>query len=205
MKKVTRLSFCFLLITLNLILLSRCSEKKGNEMINPNQFKGSDTQRIQAAVDAAKGTMNKILIPPVNSNGTNIWMLDSAVLIPGNMTLILDNCTIQLSDQCRDNMFRSSNAGIGITDPKWIDNIRIIGVGDVVLKGAGNPRSTGDGARTLTLNPDEEIAKGNWRVSYGTDAGKEGMKQKGDWRNIMILMAYVDGFKMKNINIENSQ
>ncbi|MCK5471270.1 MAG: hypothetical protein KAI99_22255, partial [Cyclobacteriaceae bacterium] len=63
-------------------------------------------------------------------------------------------------------------------------------------------RSTGDGGRTLILNPDD--AKGNWRVSYGSDAGKEGKKQKGDWRNIMILMAYVDGFKMKNINIENS-
>jgi polygalacturonase len=131
-------------------------------------------------------------------------MLDSAILIPSDMTIVLDNCTIQLSDQSRDNMFRSSNVGIDISDPEWIKNIIIIGVGDVVLKGANNPRSTGDGARTLTLNPDEEIAKGNWRVSYGTDSGREGLKQKGDWRNIMILMAYVDGFKMKNLNIENS-
>lgn len=187
-------------ILLNILMLGSCAEQD----ITPNQFEGSDVQRIQSAIEAAKGTTGKVFIPSRNSNRTNLWLLDSAILIPGNMTVILDNCTIQLSDQCRDNMFRSDNVGIGITDPVRIENISIIGIGDVMLKGAINPRATGDGARTLTLNPDEEKEKGNWRVSYGSDAGKEGKKQKGDWRNIMILMAYVDGFKLKNINIENS-
>ena len=189
-----------ILLILVLNILGSCSNP--NKNITPNQFEGSDIQRIQSAIDAAEGTTNKIFIPSGNSNGTNIWMLDSAILLPGSMTVILDNCTIQLSDQCRDNMFRSNNVGIGIVNPKWNYNISLIGIGDVVLKGADNPRATGDGARTLILKPDD--AKGNWRVSYGSDAGKEGIKQKGDWRNIMILMAYVDGFKMKNINIENS-
>jgi polygalacturonase len=181
-------------------MLGSCSEQN----ITPNQFKGNDIQRIRSAIESAKASTRKVIIPLKNSNGTNIWLLDSAILLPGNMTIILDNCTIQLSDHCRDNMFRSDNVGIGITNPVWNENISIIGLGDVVLKGADNPRATGDGARTLTLNPDEEKEKGNWRVSYGSDAGKEGKKQKGDWRNIMILMAYVDGFKMKNIGIENS-
>lgn len=170
----------------------------------PNQFEGNDIQRIQAAVDAAEITTGEVVIPAKNSNGTNLWLLDSAILLPGNITVILDNCTLQLSDQSRDNMFRSDNVGIGITNPVWNRNIHIIGKGDVVLKGANNPRASGDGARTLTLNPEEEKEKGNWRVSYGSDAGKEGIKQKGDWRNIMILMAYVDGFKMQNISIEDS-
>src|SRR5690606_15665893 len=158
--------------------------------ITPNGFTGTDTERIQAAIEAAKGTTDMVVIPKRNANGTQIWKIDSAILLPDNMTVILDNCIIQLSDKSRDNMFRSDNAGIGITDPEWNHNISIIGVGDVVLKGADNPRSTGDGARTLSLNPGEEQ---NWRVSYGSDAGKEGAKQKGDWRNIMILMVDVDG------------
>ncbi len=204
------LSMIIIVVT-SLIFFNSCNQHKehgssqilGNlEFINPNQFEGSDIQRIKSAIDAAKGTTNKVLIPSVNSNGTNLWLVDSAILLPGNMIVILDNCTIQLSDQCRDNMFRSDNVGIGIASPVWNENISIIGIGDVVLKGANNPRSTGDGGRTLILKPED--AKGNWRVSYGSDAGKEGKKQKGDWRNIMILMAYVDGFKMKNINIENS-
>jgi len=197
MLKSQMVHWCIVSIVL---ILGGCAEQD----ITPNQFKGNDVQRIQSAIKAAKETTRKVIIPFRNANGTNLWLLDSAILVPGNMTILLDNCTMQLSDQSRDNMFRSENVGAGITDPAGIENIAIIGMGDVTLKGADNPRATGDGARTLTLNPAEEKEKGNWRVSYGSDAGKEGKKQKGDWRNIMILMAHVDGFKLRNINIENS-
>ncbi|MBX2925472.1 MAG: hypothetical protein KF746_24960 [Chitinophagaceae bacterium] len=166
--------------------------------ITPNDFNGSDTERIQAAVNAAKKTTHKIVIPQINSNGTNVWKIDSAILLPGNMTIILDNCIIQLSDSCRDNMFRSDNVGIGITSPVWNYNISIVGVGQVLLKGADNPRSTGDAYRTLTRIPV------TGRVSYGSDAGKKGIKQKGDWRNNLIQIAYVDGFNLKNVKIEHS-
>lgn len=207
-KKVTLKSFLpYSLIVLYVLLSNSCSTQIENNsivQINPNQFEGADIQRIQSAIDAAKGTTNKIVIPSRNANGTNAWLLDSAILLPGNMTVILDNCTLQLSDKCRDNMFRSNNVCIGITDPVWNKNINIIGIGDVYLKGANNPRATGDSQRTLALDPAEAKEAGNWRVSYGSDAGKEGIKQKGDWRNIMILMAYVDGFKLKNVNIENA-
>ena len=166
--------------------------------ITPNDFSGSDSDRIQFAIDSARGRTNKVVIPMRNSNGTNIWKIDNAILLPSNMSLILDNCTIQLSDQSRDNMFRSDNVGVGITNPKWNYNINIIGIGEVLLKGADNPRSTGDAYRTLTLIPD----KG--RVSYGSDAGKEGAKPKGDWRNNMIQIAFVNEFKIKNVTIQNS-
>lgn len=171
---------------------------------NPNQFQGSDTERIQAAIRAAKETTRQIVIPAANANGTFHWLIDSAILVPSDMTIILENCTLQLSDDSRDNMFRSDNVGAGITEPIWNKNIRIIGVGHVLLKGADNPRSTGDSGRQQTLDPAYEMEKGNWRVSYGSDAGKEGMKQTGDWRNIMILMAYVNGFTLSNVSIENS-
>lgn len=175
------------------------ADKNGpNHPISPNDFKGTDTERIQAAVNAAKGTTNKIVIPMQNAKGGNSWKIDRAILLPSNMTVILDNCIIQLSDLCRDNMFRSDNVGIGIANPGWNYNISIVGIGDVELKGADNPRSTGDAYRTLTLSNE----KG--RVSYGSDAGKEGVKQKGDWRNNMIQIANVDGFKLKNVTIKNS-
>ncbi|EPR66260.1 hypothetical protein ADICYQ_4747 [Cyclobacterium qasimii M12-11B] len=94
--------------------------------------------------------------------------------------------------------------GEGIENPVWNENISIYGVGYPILKGADNPRATGDGARMITLNPKEEQAKGNWRVSYGTDAGKPGVKQKSDWRNIMVLIGYVKNFKIKNVRFENT-
>ncbi len=172
--------------------------------ITPNDFQGSDTERIQQAVRAARGTTNLVKIPRSNANGTTVWKIDEAILLPSDLTLILDNCTIQLSDSCRDNMFRSDNAGLGVENPEWNKNIHIIGQGNVVLKGADNPRATGDGARKLTLDPLEERKKGNWRVSYGSDAAHPDRKQTGDWRNIMILIVKVNGFTLKNVRIENS-
>lgn len=173
-------------------------DSQKNQVITPNDFKGSDTERIQAAIRAAEKTTGKIVIPMQNANGTGSWMIDRAILLPSNITVILDNCTLQLSDKSRDNMFRSDNVGPGISNPIWNHDISIIGIGEVVLNGADNPRSTGDAYRTLTLSNE----KG--RVSYGSDAGKEGTKQKGDWRNNMIQIAYVDGFKLRNLSIKNS-
>jgi polygalacturonase len=176
-----------------------------DQTITPNQFKkGSDSDRIEAAVKLAKKTSGVVVIPAINANGSNIWKLDRAILLPSNITVMLDNCTIQLSDSCRDNMFRSDNVGMGITTPVWNNNIHIIGIGEVFLIGADNPRSSGDAGRTLTLDPDLEREKGNWRVSYGTDAGNPAQKQTGDWRNIMILIAQVENFSLKNVKIRNS-
>lgn len=189
------------LILFSIISFILSSSQIFSQAITPNDYIGTDTERIDAAISAAQQTTHQIVIPRNNSNGSNCWSIDRAILIPENMTIILDNCTIQLSDSCRDNMFRSNNVGIGITNPEWISNINIIGTGNVILKGADNPRSTGDAYRTLTLSPENET---NWRVSYGSDAGKPEVKQKGDWRNNLIQIAYVDGVNIKNITIENS-
>lgn len=182
------------------LLLATATEGFAREPVTPNDFEGSDTRRIRLAVEAAKGTTNSVTIPRRNANGTNVWMIDSAILLPSGMTVILDDCTLQLSDSCRDNLFRSDNVGIGITDPAWNENIAIVGVGNAVLKGAANPRATGDGLRNLSLDPGPNHNRD--RSSYGTDAGRIGRKQKSDWRNFMILMAYVKGFELKNVRIE---
>lgn len=55
--------------------------------------------------------------------------------------------------------------GIGITDPAWNENIAIVGVGNAVLKGAANPRATGDGLRNLSLDPGPNHNRD--RSSYG--------------------------------------
>lgn len=189
------------------LILCGCKEpesQRTNE-ITPNHFSGTDTERIQAAVDKASSTTGKMTIPAYNDNGSAIWLLDSAILLPDDITIVLENCTIQLSDSCRDNMFRSDNVGEGIETPKWNQNISIYGIGDVTLKGARNPRSTGDASKQLSLTPQQDIDKsGDYHISYGSDAGRKGKKQTGDWRNILLLMAYVDGYEVKNVTIENT-
>lgn len=178
--------------------LTKGIHQTNTTVITPNDFKGTDTERIQAAIHKAGMSTNEVVIPRQNDNGTNIWKIDSAILLPDGMTVLLYNCVIQLSDQCRDNMFRSDNVGIGIKKPQWSHDISIIGIGNPILKGANNPRSTGDAFRKLV----KEQTAG--RVSYGSDAGNANRKQTGDWRNIMILMAYVKGLVIKNVTIKNS-
>lgn len=197
------LTTCYGITSIQSCARSTVSHHSKSE-ITPNHFKGTDTERIQQAIEIAKQTNKLVRIPRQNNSGPGIWMIDSALLLPSDINIILDNCTLQLSDQSRDNLFRSDNVGQGITNPKRNQNIHITGIGTVILRGADNPRATGDGARTLTLDPEQEQKSGNWRVSYGSDAGKAGVKQKGDWRNILILMAYVDGFSLSNVRIENT-
>ena len=132
-------------------------------VVTPNQFKGTDVERINQAIDAAASLGCRVVIPRVNVQGEErreVWLLDSAILVRSNTTLELDNCRIKLSDRCRDNMIRSANCGLGITDIRPMQNIHIRGIGTVVLEGADHPRATGDSGKTLGER------------TYGTDAGK---------------------------------
>lgn len=166
----------------------------------PNMYTGgSQIERIQQAVDGASGTTGRVIIPPYDEvTGEKVWLIDRAILLPGDMELVLDNCTIKLSDQCRDNFIRSANSGLGISEIKSLKNIKIRGIGNVLLEGADNPRSTGDHNKTLSITP-----SGDFTQSYGSDAGKADENQKGGWRNHGIILAYVDQFEISGITLKD--
>ena len=150
------------------------------------------------------------------------WLLDRAIVIPEHTTVLLENCRIKLSDRCRDNFFRSANCGMGVEDPQRIRDIHIRGVGTCVLEGADHPRATGDASKQLACpcpkTVEDLIRMADWipqesretgvvdfwvehSHSYGTDAGKPGQSQYGDWRNIGILLANVEDFSIENLQI----
>lgn len=159
---------------------------------DPNFYTGTDSERIAQALDAAADNGGIVRIPPRAADDVsdrNYWLLDEAILLRGNTTLLLENCTLKLSDLCRDNFIRSANSGVGIAKVEPIENVHIIGVGNVTLVGADHPRATGDSAKQLGVR------------TYGTDAGKEGESQRGDWRNIGVLLANVCNFSIENISI----
>ena len=160
-------------------------------------FKGSDSDRIQAAVDCASSNDGKVVVP-AKPDGS-CWLIDRAILLPSHTTLVLQNCHIKLSDRCRDNFIRSANCGFGITANVPSEEIHIIGEGNVILEGADRPRSTGDGGKQCSTHTKEL----NWTRSFGTDEGVEGESQKGDWRNIGILFANVTGFSISGITMKN--
>ena len=192
-------------------------------MVYTSNFKGSsDIEVIENAI-AAKDADNIVVIE-AKKDGT-AWLLDRAILIPEDTTIILRGCKIKLSDRCRDNFFRTNNCGIGIDEPKKIKNVHIKGEGPAVLEGADHPRATGDGGKILK-NPaphfeEDAIKISDWipeerrksgklefmdvhAYTYGTDAGKENESQQGDWRDIGILFANVDDFSIENIKMVGS-
>ena len=177
---------------------------------DPNYYSGSDSERINAAVrDAVKfgGRVKISRRKPDSSSQRDFWLLDSAILVPANTVLIISNCRIKLSDRARDNWIRSANCIIGEPEVKWISNVHIIGEGTAVLEGADHPRSTGDGSKILrTKKFGMKVIKDGKviRETYGTDEGKEGEHQYGNWRNIGILLARVTDFSIRNLTLKNA-
>jgi hypothetical protein len=164
-------------------------------IITPNDFEGTDVERINRAIEAAARDGGRVVIPRVNLGGglrREFWLLDSAILLQSGATLELENCRIKLSDRCRDNFVRSANCGMGIKDIQPMHDIHIRGVGSVVLEGADHPRATGDSGKTIGTR------------TYGSDAGVAGESQTGDWRNIGILLAYVERFSIEGLAMSDS-
>lgn len=197
-------------------------------MIYANTFDGaSDSEIIEAALRNLDA--ERTLVISAKEDGSP-WLLDWAILLPGDVTVILRNCSLKLSDRCRDNFFRSANCGLGIKDVKPLRNIRIRGEGTVILEGADRPRAAGDGSKFLSdpcpylrgrFVTEESLALADWvpaerkfadRLtvqdrhgrSFGTDAGKAGESQKGDWRGIGILLANVEGFEIENVTLKDT-
>ena len=177
-------------------------------MGNVNSYAGSsDNEQIEAAIrDRKNGPVVISARISEREPERNWWLLDRAVLLPENTTVIIENCKIKLSDSCRDNFFRSANCGLGIDEPEKISDIHICGIGRAILEGADHPRATGDGGKVLAWPCPKNFSGAEHpsfedlhRHSYGTDAGKPGESQNGDWRNIGILMANVDHLTIENL------
>ena len=198
-------------------------------MVNANDHRGAtDSDTLEFAI-RSRSADGIVVIPPRESEiepERKYWLIDRAILLPENTTVVLQNCTIKLSDRCRDNFFRTANCGIGFPDPAPIRNVHIRGEGLCLLQGADHPRATGDSSKLqhapcphrpedlIAIDaewiPAERKASGKldfWDIhdhSYGTDAGKTDESQYGDWRGIGILFANAREFSIENLTISES-
>jgi len=102
----------------------------------------TDSQTIQNAIDESHAHgIGKVVIPRINPRtGEPLWVIDKVILLPSDMTVILDGCHLRLADGVRENIFRNKNAwtAVGNTLEGEQHDIRIIGVGNAVLDG-GEP------------------------------------------------------------------
>ena len=197
-------------------------------MVYVNDFRGAtDSDRIEAALAARTGDGVVVLTPREADDepARDFWRIDRAILLPENTIFIVRNCTIRLSDRCRDNFFRTANCGFGFPDPVPIANVHIHGEGRAVLRGADHPRATGDSSKMLhapcPFTEEDLIRYGDWipaerrapgklnfwdqhNHSYGTDALDPNESHFGDWRGIGVLFANASEFSIAGLSIVES-
>ncbi len=104
--------------------------------VTPNDIKeGSDSERIEAAIAKAIETGERsIEIPRMNAKtGEPFWLIERAILIPSDFTLVLRDCLVRLAPGTQDNLIR--NAGTAKEPMEDNANIRVIGMGNAVLSG----------------------------------------------------------------------
>ena len=115
--------------------------------ISPNEYRDrakSDSQAIQMAVDAAAeslGGSRVVRIPRrCQRTGLDVWNIDRTILLPSDITILLDDCRLRLADGVYQNIFRNKNVYTpeGSTTDGEQYGIRIIGIGNAVLDG-GEP------------------------------------------------------------------
>ena len=112
------------------------------EYLSPNdpRFMGAtDSESIQNAVNAAeKGPIRTVRIPRVcERTGATEWIIEKAILLPSDITIILDDCHLTLKKDIYENIFRNKNLYTDIQNkPEGKQKgIRIIGMGDAILDG----------------------------------------------------------------------
>lgn len=106
-----------------------------NALITPNDFEGDDSSRIEAAIKKACETGERsVEIPRMNKVRKDaVWLIDRAILLPDDFTLVLRDCLVRLAPDVKDNIIRNAGAQNGKLAPN--KNISIVGVGNPVLSG----------------------------------------------------------------------
>ena len=110
--------------------------------LSPNdpKFMGkTDSESIQNAINAAeKGPIRTVSIPRFCARTcSEEWIIDKAILLPSNLTVVLDDCHLTLKKDVYENVFRNKNMYTDISTKAEgkQHGIRIIGFGNAIIDG----------------------------------------------------------------------
>jgi len=144
------------------------------------------TEAIEAAF-ASAGTAESVAAIVMD---TQDWLIDRAILLPSNRTLVIDGCQLKLADGVFDNIVRV--AGIQPNPKNWNGecsavepavNIRIMGRNGAVIEGADLPYTAAN-PKTGVVEP--------W---VGDFFG---------WRTIGILLSGVRGYEISGFTLQKT-
>lgn len=138
-------------------------------------FQPNGHHYITEAIKAARCSGQK------NAVITGNWVIDTAIRIPDNFTLILDGCHLQMAAECYSNMFVNwhHDTDLGRTTAGTDRNISIIGRNNPVL----------DGGIYNGLSEKTQLQNGLPPI----------------WKNNLILFTNVDGFHISGISCRNQR
>ena len=103
------------------------------------------------------------------------WLIERAILLPSDFVLELDDCLVQLKPGTRDNLIRNAGA-VGHNEISPNRNIIVRGKGRAVLCGG---------------------TENHYAPNRSGDVN--------GWRTISILFCKVDGFKIENLTLRETQ
>lgn len=138
-------------------------------------FHENGAEHISALIDEA--LKNESRTARISGN----WIVDKAIRIPSNFTVILKNCHLKLADGSFTNIFVNEHHGteIGRTPEGADKNIAIVGRGLAILDG------------------------GKYNGLSERNCGKNGLPPI--WKNNLVLFTNVDGFKIEGISCKNQR
>ncbi len=139
------------------------------------QFRPNGAEYITAQIAAgiANGTRTATI--------TGHWTMEQAVRIPGDFTLILDGCHLQMAEDSFDNLFVNAHhdTDLGRTVDGTDRNIRILGKNGAIL----------DGGKYNGLSEQNHLQDGRPPI----------------WKNNLILFTNVEGFEISGIHCRNQR
>lgn len=106
------------------------------------EIAATDSEAIRMAVNAAmERGLHRVRIPSFNPRtGNEIYEIESAILLPSDFEILLDNCTLRQADGIFDNVFRTENTykEETATQATRQRNIHIRGEGHAVIDGGNH-------------------------------------------------------------------
>lgn len=143
--------------------------------IKVNLVDGSnDSEKIKNAILKAKERNIKVI-----EFSDRDYVITETILLPSDFTMIIDNCTIKLSEGIQDNII--TNEGTRTIPLSSNKNINIIGKGNAII----------DGQADLYKN-------------FGT-GNLVGTKYYNDYHRVGLLLFNTQNFSIKNIKVREPQ
>lgn len=143
---------------------------------DPRFFAETDSKTIQNALDAAAGgTVRTVVIPRFcERTAREEWVIEQTLLLPDDVTVVLDDCRLVLAENVYQNIFRNRNM---YTCGDQQHGIHIVGRGNAVL----------DGGIPNDLHESTSLKDGRPHVRF----------------NNLILLNHVTEYSIRNITCRN--